>query len=175
MAAPTMSCGSEVSTRSAQPLPLRQPQMRAAKPTSSWTNTRRGYNMSRTRPVLTSIFFRYEFGGPWGVTAMMIGFPILMYYLWICLWFYDGKLVTPTSVDDIVPFLHRMWVHVRDVSPFEALDTEGCSLHLLRMPARMPMPGRSIPVSSSINSSSLGSCRVTNRKDCLSLRLVTRH
>ncbi|KIJ65555.1 hypothetical protein HYDPIDRAFT_110664 [Hydnomerulius pinastri MD-312] len=56
----------------------------------------------------------YEFGGPWGVTAMMIGFPILMYYLWICLWFYDGKLVTPTSVDDIVPFLERMWAHVRD-------------------------------------------------------------
>ncbi|KAF8141513.1 ergosterol biosynthesis ERG4/ERG24 [Boletus edulis] len=56
----------------------------------------------------------YEFGGPWGVTAMMIGFPLLMYYLWICLWFYDGKLVSPASMDDIVPFLHRMWVHVRD-------------------------------------------------------------
>jgi hypothetical protein len=65
-----------------------------------------------TRDCLPS----YEFGGPWGVTAMMIGFPILMYYLWICLWFYDGALVTPTSIDDIVPFLQRMWVHVRDVS-----------------------------------------------------------
>lgn len=47
---------------------------------------------------------------------MMIGFPILMYYLWICLWFYDGKFATPISVDDIVPFLQRMWAHVRDVS-----------------------------------------------------------
>ncbi|KAF8653541.1 hypothetical protein AX16_003905 [Volvariella volvacea WC 439] len=48
----------------------------------------------------------------------MTGFPILMYYLWICLWFYDGKLVHPTSVDDIVPFLWRMWEHVRtDASP----------------------------------------------------------
>ena len=55
----------------------------------------------------------------------MIGFPILMYYLWICLWFYDGKLVVPTSVDDIVPFLHRMWVHVRDVSPLRVSDTDG--------------------------------------------------
>ncbi|KAI6096977.1 ergosterol biosynthesis ERG4/ERG24 family-domain-containing protein [Pisolithus croceorrhizus] len=56
----------------------------------------------------------YEFGGPWGVTAMMVGFPILMYYLWICLWFYDGKLVAPSSVDDIIPFLQRMWTHVRE-------------------------------------------------------------
>ena len=26
----------------------------------------------------------YEFGGPIGVTAMMLGFPALMYYMWIC-------------------------------------------------------------------------------------------
>ncbi|KAF8735387.1 hypothetical protein AX14_002140 [Amanita brunnescens Koide BX004] len=55
----------------------------------------------------------YEFGGPWGVVAIMTGFPILMYYLWICLWFYDGKLVSPTSVGDIIPFLLRMWEHIR--------------------------------------------------------------
>ncbi|KAI4523276.1 ERG4/ERG24 ergosterol biosynthesis protein [Schizophyllum commune Loenen D] len=54
----------------------------------------------------------YEFGGPFGVLAIMTGFPLLMYYLWICLWFYDGKLVHPTSVDDIGPFLHQMWTHV---------------------------------------------------------------
>ncbi|KAG9224093.1 hypothetical protein CCMSSC00406_0010027 [Pleurotus cornucopiae] len=55
----------------------------------------------------------YEFGGPWGVVAIMTGFPVLMYYLWICLWFYDGKLVHPTSVEDFKPFLMRMWDHVR--------------------------------------------------------------
>ncbi|KAG8842210.1 C-24(28) sterol reductase [Serendipita sp. 411] len=60
----------------------------------------------------------YEFGGPWGVTAMMLIFPVLMYYFWICLWFYDGQLVHPTSVDDIVPFFSRMWDHVRqDAAP----------------------------------------------------------
>jgi hypothetical protein len=64
---------------------------------------------------LSSQFASYEFGGPWGVTAMMTGFPILMYYLWICLWFYDGKLAGPSSVDDIQPFFQRMWIHVRDV------------------------------------------------------------
>jgi Delta24(24(1))-sterol reductase len=61
---------------------------------------------------------RWEFGGPWGVTAMMIGFPMLMYYLWICLWFYDGQLVIPTSVEGIQPFIHEMWTHIRDVSLF---------------------------------------------------------
>ncbi|KAH9920817.1 ergosterol biosynthesis ERG4/ERG24, partial [Amylocystis lapponica] len=60
----------------------------------------------------------YEFGGPWGVLAIMTGFPILMYYLWICLVFYDGHLVHPTSQDDIVPFLTRMWAHIcTDASP----------------------------------------------------------
>ncbi|KAJ2934800.1 hypothetical protein H1R20_g2263, partial [Candolleomyces eurysporus] len=60
----------------------------------------------------------YEFGGPWGVAAIMTGFPILMYYLWICLWFYDGKLVYPTSTEDIKPFLARMWGHIaKDASP----------------------------------------------------------
>ncbi|THH17795.1 hypothetical protein EW146_g3095 [Bondarzewia mesenterica] len=56
----------------------------------------------------------YEFGGPWGVTAMMIGFPSLMYYLWICLWFHDGQLVFPKAGNEIQPFLVEMWAHVRD-------------------------------------------------------------
>ena len=54
----------------------------------------------------------WEFGGPWGVTAMMTFFPMLMYYLWICLWFYDGKLVHPTSFSDVVPFFQRMGGHI---------------------------------------------------------------
>jgi delta24(24(1))-sterol reductase len=31
-----------------------------------------------------------EFGGPIGTFAMMTGFPILFYYLYVCLYFYDG-------------------------------------------------------------------------------------
>lgn len=57
----------------------------------------------------------YEFGGPIGVTAMMTLFPVLMYYLWICLWFYDGKLVAPASVNDIQPFFKRMGQHIYQV------------------------------------------------------------
>ncbi|THG92652.1 hypothetical protein EW026_g8324 [Hermanssonia centrifuga] len=60
----------------------------------------------------------YEFGGPWGVLAIMSGFPLLMYYLWICLVFYDGHLVFPDSLDDVQPFLARMWAHISvDATP----------------------------------------------------------
>ena len=62
------------------------------------------------------LLYSFEFGGPWGVIAIMTGFPILMYYFWICLWFYDGKLVYPASVEDIQPFLWRMWSHIAKVS-----------------------------------------------------------
>ena len=36
----------------------------------------------------------YEFGGSLGVLAMMIGFPMLMYYMWIGATYYDGKFPT---------------------------------------------------------------------------------
>ncbi|SAM09637.1 hypothetical protein [Absidia glauca] len=39
----------------------------------------------------------YEFGGPVGVCAMMLGFPSLMYYFWVCLEYHQGKLITPAS------------------------------------------------------------------------------
>ncbi|KUI58550.1 Delta(24(24(1)))-sterol reductase [Cytospora mali] len=37
---------------------------------------------------------RFEFGGSLGVSAMMIGFPILMWYMWIGAIYYDGKIPT---------------------------------------------------------------------------------
>lgn len=43
---------------------------------------------------------------------MMVFFPCLMYYLWICLWFYDGKLVYPSGLSDVAPFLQRMGHHI---------------------------------------------------------------
>jgi hypothetical protein len=60
-------------------------------------------------------FFSYEFGGPVGVSAMIVGFPIMMYYFWICLRFYDGALVHPGSFGDLGAFFHRMWAHVCEV------------------------------------------------------------
>ncbi|EGS17371.1 delta24(24-1) sterol reductase-like protein [Thermochaetoides thermophila DSM 1495] len=37
---------------------------------------------------------RYEFGGPFGVTLMMIGFPLLMWYMWVGAIYYDGRFPT---------------------------------------------------------------------------------
>lgn len=36
-----------------------------------------------------------EFGGPWGVTLIMILFPLLMWYMWIGATYYDGQLPLP--------------------------------------------------------------------------------
>ena len=36
----------------------------------------------------------YEFGGPVGCSLMMVGFPVLMVYLWICVEFYGGILIS---------------------------------------------------------------------------------
>lgn len=44
---------------------------------------------------------KYEFGGPVGVTLMMIFFPCLMYYLWACLDDNQGKLILPASFTDL--------------------------------------------------------------------------
>ncbi|KAK3360022.1 Delta(24(24(1)))-sterol reductase like protein [Lasiosphaeria hispida] len=37
----------------------------------------------------------YEFGGPWFVGIMMLGFPILMWYMWIGAEYYNGLFPTP--------------------------------------------------------------------------------
>lgn len=50
---------------------------------------------------------------------MMLVFPPLMYYLWTCLVFYDGKLVGPKSLslDDIKGFLETFYAIAKTVSP----------------------------------------------------------
>ncbi|KAF2014684.1 sterol reductase/lamin B receptor, partial [Aaosphaeria arxii CBS 175.79] len=49
----------------------------------------------------------FEFGGPLGTTAMMVGFPLLMYYMWIGATFYDGHFPLPAS-QSITDFLVHM-------------------------------------------------------------------
>lgn len=39
----------------------------------------------------------YEFGGPWFVSVMMVGFPILMWYMWIGATYYDGGFPVPAA------------------------------------------------------------------------------
>lgn len=50
----------------------------------------------------------FEFGGLWGVAALMIGFPLLMYYMWIGATYYDGHLPTPLPDESFASFLARM-------------------------------------------------------------------
>jgi len=49
-----------------------------------------------------------EFGGVPGVTAMMVGFPLLMYYMWIGATYYDGKFPTPEPGQTFADFAQHM-------------------------------------------------------------------
>ncbi|ETI24359.1 hypothetical protein G647_03728 [Cladophialophora carrionii CBS 160.54] len=51
---------------------------------------------------------RFEFGGAWGVTAMMIGFPTLMYYMWIGATYYDGQFPMPRDGETLADFFRGM-------------------------------------------------------------------
>jgi delta24(24(1))-sterol reductase len=50
----------------------------------------------------------YEFGGSPGVLAMMIGFPMLMYYMWIGATYYDGKFPRPEEGQSYGEFFSHM-------------------------------------------------------------------
>ena len=55
----------------------------------------------------------YEFGGPVGALGMMVGFPLLMWYMWICARFNNGKFAYPTDgqswKDFIIDDLFSKW------------------------------------------------------------------
>ncbi|KAL7416547.1 ERG4/ERG24 ergosterol biosynthesis protein [Mrakia frigida] len=67
---------------------------------------------ARLKDLAADTHSHWEFGGPVGVTAMMTGFPCLMFYLWTCLWFYQGRFIRPESIEDIRPFLNRIGNHI---------------------------------------------------------------
>lgn len=50
----------------------------------------------------------FEFGGSWGVSALMIGFPILMYYMWVGATYYDGRFPLPAPEESFTDFINRM-------------------------------------------------------------------
>lgn len=49
-----------------------------------------------------------DFGGSIGTSAMMIGFPLLMWYMWIGATYYDGKFPTPEAGQSFVDFSKHM-------------------------------------------------------------------
>ena len=50
----------------------------------------------------------FEFGGSYGVSAIMTGFPLLMYYMWIGATYYDGKPPLPAAGQSFGSFLGDM-------------------------------------------------------------------
>lgn len=50
----------------------------------------------------------FEFGGSLGVLSMMIGFPMLMYYMWIGATYYNGKFLAPRRTRVMANF-SRTW------------------------------------------------------------------
>ncbi|KAL3487825.1 ergosterol biosynthesis ERG4/ERG24 [Aspergillus germanicus] len=51
----------------------------------------------------------YEFGGPLGVTALMVGFPLLMYYMFLGATVYAGSLPLPDADQSIPKFLSHLY------------------------------------------------------------------
>ncbi|KAI9889612.1 MAG: C-24(28) sterol reductase [Vezdaea aestivalis] len=51
---------------------------------------------------------QFEFGGSFGASALMIGFPILMYYMWIGTTYYKGKFPTPKDGEGVVDFVRHL-------------------------------------------------------------------
>lgn len=52
-----------------------------------------------------------EFGGGWGCSALILGFPTLMYYMWIGATYYDGRAPTPEPGQSMSDFLQHL-VHL---------------------------------------------------------------
>ncbi|ODV64425.1 delta(24(24(1)))-sterol reductase [Ascoidea rubescens DSM 1968] len=51
----------------------------------------------------------YEFGGPAGVIGMCIGFPLLMWYMWISAEFYKGAPAWPAKDETFPQFLKHLY------------------------------------------------------------------
>ena len=51
-----------------------------------------------------------DFGGPFGVSAMMIGFPLLMYYMWMGATYYNGQLPLPDKGQSLSDFFQHLGI-----------------------------------------------------------------
>ena len=50
----------------------------------------------------------FDFGGTPGVSAMIIGFPLLMWYMWIGATYYDGRLPLPEGGQSVSDFIQHL-------------------------------------------------------------------
>lgn len=50
----------------------------------------------------------FEFGGSFGAGALMVGFPLLMWYMWIGATYYDGHFPTPEAGQSLGAFARHL-------------------------------------------------------------------
>lgn len=63
-------------------------------------------------PTIQTGPIEYEFGGPLGNAAMMIGFPLLMWYMFACYYKNDSQLLRPDEGEAIKDFVLRVYGYV---------------------------------------------------------------
>ncbi|CCJ30185.1 unnamed protein product [Pneumocystis jirovecii] len=112
----SQSAKTPVKTRSSTALRQQSPKTsRSRRPFKVDIETQRvtrSTSRARQRSLEMDMFQYYEFGGPIGVAFIMLFFPCLMYYMWICSAFYDSQLVWRTKGESYWGFLCRMVGHV---------------------------------------------------------------
>ncbi|GAA5980919.1 hypothetical protein JCM5350_004765 [Sporobolomyces pararoseus] len=70
---------------------------------SSSSNTKQQQPQQQVSPSSADdVTHELEFGGAPGTLAMMIGFPLLFYYLYVCLFFNDAQFALPTNPYSLV-------------------------------------------------------------------------
>lgn len=50
----------------------------------------------------------FEFGGSFGAASLTVGFPLLMWYMWIGATYYDGHFPMPDADQDWRDFVHHL-------------------------------------------------------------------
>lgn len=65
----------------------------------------------------------YEFCGPWGVSMVMLGFPLMMYYFWVGQVYYDGQFPWPKADESWEDFGKHLVQMALEVSFPHAKDT----------------------------------------------------
>jgi Delta24(24(1))-sterol reductase len=53
-----------------------------------------------------------DFFGSWGVSVIMVGFPVMMYYMWVGATYYDGHFPLPAKDQSIAQFVRHLGVLV---------------------------------------------------------------
>ncbi|KAG4304385.1 hypothetical protein PORY_002095 [Pneumocystis oryctolagi] len=112
----SQSSKTPVKTRSSASLRTQSPRTsrsrRILKTDAETPRITRSRSRARQRNVEMDMFQYYEFGGPVGVTIIMLFSPCLMYYLWICSAFYNSQLVWRAAGESYWGFLCRLAGHV---------------------------------------------------------------